>query len=116
MSTQQIIKDLYMLQETANGNLEIGSNSVRKSEIRFWSQSHLTDPDEKMDWDAILSELQSWEKQGYIEILVDPRSCKDKDFCFAVLRPITAIPLPPDLIDTAASGSLRMTDIGNKKL
>jgi hypothetical protein len=48
-----------MLQETENGNLEIGSNLVRKSEIRFWSQSHLTDRDGKIDWDAILNELQS---------------------------------------------------------
>lgn len=103
-----------MLQETANANLEVGSNLVRKGEISFWSESR--DPDGKIDWDVIFSELQMWEGKGYIKILADPRSCKHKDNCFELLRPITAISSPPNSMNNVTSGSLRWTDLKNKKL
>ena len=99
MPTSLFIKDLYMLQETANSNLEIGSNLVRKREISHWFMHYEIDSDWTIDWNAITSTLQSWESNGYIKILADPRLCKEKDSCFQVLRPITAIPLPTDLVD-----------------
>ena len=101
-----------MLQETANENLKIGSDLIRRSDIAFMISE--VDSDGNIDWTTVSSEIKSWEDQGHIKILADPSSCKHKDYCFQVLRPITAIPTPPDLVEN--EGSLKMTDIGNKKL
>jgi hypothetical protein len=98
MPTPRFIKDLWMLQETANGNLEVGANLVRKADIDFHFQPS-DDPDGKIDWESIASALKEWETEGYIRILADPLTCKHKDYCFQILQPITAIPLPPDLLD-----------------
>jgi hypothetical protein len=86
--------DLWMLQETANGNLEIGADLVSKAAIDLMFQPS-DDPDGKLDWESIASALLTWEAEGYIKILADPRTCKHKDNCFQTLRHITAVPMPP---------------------
>jgi len=96
MPNSEFIKDLYMLQETVNGNLQVGSDMVRKSDIDLWFR-HIENDDWTIDWEAIVTSLKSWESEGYIKILIDPRSCKEKDYCFQVLRSITVVPLPTDL-------------------
>jgi hypothetical protein len=53
MPTPLFIKDLYMLQETINGNLEVGSDLVRKREISHWFRHYEIDPDGIIDWDVI---------------------------------------------------------------
>ena len=97
MATSLFIKDLYMLQETVNCNFEIGSDMVRKREISLCFMHYEIDSDWTINWDAIAATLQSWESAGYVKIVLDPRSCKEKDYCFQVLRAITAIPVPADL-------------------
>ena len=97
MPTSLFIKDLYMLQETVNGSLEVGSNLVRKRDISHWFVHYEIDPHGKIDWEPIVASLQSWESDSYIKILTDPKLCKEKDNCFQVLQTITAVPLPVDL-------------------
>jgi hypothetical protein len=99
MSTSLLIKDLYMLQEITNSNLEIGADLVKKTDIALWFVHYEIDPDGKIDWESIVSELKTWETEGYIKILADPRTCKAKDYCFRALRKIIAVPLPADLLD-----------------
>jgi hypothetical protein len=98
MPTSRFVKDLWMLQEYATSNLEIGANLVKKAEIDLHFQPS-DDPDGKLDWESIASALQGWESEGYIRILADPRMCKHKDYIFQTMRPITAIPAPPDLLE-----------------
>ena len=99
MPTSRLVKDLYMLQETANCNLELGASLVSKADIERWFRHYEIDPDGKVEWEEITSALQFWETEGYIEILADLRTCKHKDYCFKTLRRITAIPVPPDLLE-----------------
>jgi len=93
MSAPRFIEDLWMLQETANGNLEIGSDLITKAAIDLMFQPS-NDPDGKLDWESIASALFRWEAEGYIKVLADPRTCKHKDYCFQTLRKITAVSPP----------------------
>ena len=99
MSTPLLIKDLYMFQETTNSSFEVGADLVKKTDVDLWVRNYSVDPDGKVDWDAIRSIFESWETDGYIKILADIRTCKAKDYCFQILRKITAIPTPPDLLE-----------------
>ncbi len=82
-----------MLQETLNGNFEAGSDLTRKGDIGFWFLD-LENDDNRIDWEAITKALESWQSEGFIQILVPPTSCKDKVYCLKVLRKISAIPPP----------------------
>jgi hypothetical protein len=86
--TPQLVKDLFMLQWELNGNLEVGSDQVRRSDIRGWFDP-ITDP--------VLDALRDWERQEFVAILTDPRICKDKEVCLKILKRIEAIPEPEDL-------------------
>jgi hypothetical protein len=96
MSTSHFIRDLYLLQEITNCGFESGSDLVTKTAISSLFSHSLSDPDGKIDWDTIVSNLESWESEGYIKILTDPRKCKAKDYCFQTLRNITAVSAPAD--------------------
>jgi hypothetical protein len=96
MSTSHFIRDLYLLQEITNCGFESGSDLVKKADISFLFSHSLSDSDSKIDWDAIVSNLKSWELEGYIKILADPRKCKTKDYCFQTLRKISAVSATPD--------------------
>ena len=86
--TSQLVKDLWMLQWTLNGNLEAGSDQVRRSDIRIW-----LDPAS----DSVFEALREWESRGFILIVTDPRRCKEKDVCAKILKTIAAVPEPMDL-------------------
>ena len=88
--TSPLVKDLWMLQWSLNENLKAGSDQVRRSDIHTW-----LDPDS----DAVFDALREWEAGGFISIMADPRSCKEKDVCLKILKPIEAIPEPKDLND-----------------
>jgi hypothetical protein len=86
--TSQLVKDLFMLQWELNTYLEAGSDQVRCRDIRGW-----LDPVSDQVFDA----LSDWEDRGFVAILMDPRSCKDRDVCLRILRRIEAVPEPEDL-------------------
>ena len=96
MSTSHFIRDLYLLQEITNCGFESGAVLVQKTAISSLFKHSLSDPDGRIDWGAIVSNLESWEAEGYIKILADPRKCKAKDYCFQTLRNITAVSAPAD--------------------
>ncbi|MCE0499047.1 MAG: hypothetical protein LV481_13995 [Methylacidiphilales bacterium] len=93
MTASEFINNLYLLQETLNGNLEVGSDLVRKGDIGFLFLD-LENDDNRVDWEAITKALESWQFEGFIQILVPPVSCKEKGYCLKILRKITAVPLP----------------------
>jgi hypothetical protein len=86
--TPQTVKDLFMLQWTLNSFLESGSDQVRRSDIRIWC-----DPESPVVSEA----FRDWEAKGFVSILADLRTSKEKDVCLRLLRRIEAIPEPPDL-------------------
>ncbi len=88
--TSELEKDLYMLQWSLNGNLAAGSDQVKRAEIATW-----LDPDSN----AVFEAPQDWQRLGYITILKDPRRCKDKEFCLKIIKPISALEAPADLLD-----------------
>ena len=90
--TSQLVKDLYMLQWTLNGFLEVGSDQVRRSDIHIWA-----DPVS----DSVFEALREWEAKGFVSIVADPRQCKEKDVCLRILKRIEAIPEPEDLNEEA---------------
>ncbi|MBI2267767.1 MAG: hypothetical protein HYU64_21800 [Armatimonadetes bacterium] len=85
--TSQIVIDLWMLQYMLNGFLEVGCDQACRRDIHLW-----LDPNS----DSVLDALRDWEARGFISILTEPGSCKEKDVCFKILRPIEAIPEPED--------------------
>jgi hypothetical protein len=87
MSTQ-LEKDLFMLQWILNGFLKVGSDLVRRSDVRTF-----VDPES----DEVFEALSDWESRKFIAIIKDPRQAKEKDICFRILRPIEAIAEPEDL-------------------
>jgi len=90
--TSQLVKDLWMLQWTLNGFLEVGSDQVRRSDIHMW-----LDPAS----DSVFDALRDWESRGFISIVTDPRRCREKDVCLRILKHIEAISEPVNLNDEA---------------
>ena len=88
--TSQFTKDLYMLQWELNCNLVVGSDQVRRRDIRSWFD---------VVTDSVFDALRNWESKGFVAIVADPRKCKDKDVCMKILKHIDAIPEPDDLND-----------------
>jgi hypothetical protein len=82
-----------MLQETLNSYWEAGSNQVRRSDIGRW-----IDPASEATREA----LRRWESDGYITVIADPGSSRDKTVCVRILRHIDAEPIPEDLNDARA--------------
>jgi hypothetical protein len=88
--SSQFVKDLFMLQWTLNGFLEAGSDQVRRRDIHIW-----LDPAS----DSVFETLQDWQTKGFVSIMADPRSCKEKEVCLKILKRIEAVPEPEDLND-----------------
>jgi hypothetical protein len=84
----QFEKDLYMLQWTMNCFLEGGSTEVRPCDLRVW-----VDPDSK----ELLDALRDWERKGFIQIVREPRECKEKEVCVKLLKEVQAVEEPKDL-------------------
>jgi len=83
--TSEFLKDLWMLQETLNGFFKVGSDQVRRRDIRL-----CLDPTS----DSLFNALQDWESKGFIAMITDPRRCREKDVCLRILKPIHAELMP----------------------
>jgi len=88
--SSQFEKDIWMLQETLNGIFEAGADQVRRRDIRQW-----VDPSS----DLTIQALREWEILGFVTIVADPRSIKEKDTCLRIQKRIEAVPMPTDLND-----------------
>jgi hypothetical protein len=86
--SSQFTKNLWMLQETLNSYWKAGSDQVCRSDISRW-----IDPASEATREA----LQRWESDGYITVIADPESSRDKTVCVRIRRHIDAEPMPEDL-------------------
>jgi hypothetical protein len=47
--------------------------------------------------EELLKALRVWETKGFIQIVREPRECKEKEVCLKLLKEVQAVEEPKDL-------------------